>query len=409
LYRVGLMKSTHLLKIAVVSTAAMLAMCFLTLSWDKPADATLPGENGRIAFSDLQEFPGEDFEIYTMLPDGTHVRQVTDKSGRDEIPTWSPDGTKIGWVRLAHGGQFWIHDVKTGQQRLVASPEGGIGHAVVWSPNGFKLAYTSSDPPPEGLSDIFVVNADGTNKTNLTNTPSVDEWEVNWSPDDSKLAYTRYTWQTTRENQPDIYVMNSDGTNPVNLTDSMPEAMGAGQPNWSPDGEKIAFLSGPREDAPGRSGIYVMNSDGTNPVNITSAATPNLWGPPTWSPDGTKIAFLTCLGKYKQDCNIYVMNADGTDPVNITNKKKGYYGFGATGPGDTLDWQPLAGPTKKPKSERQQEQRQENQKQHPQQGSKSRSTTVHPPDTGGLSLLLVASALLFSGGVLLYAGLKHRM
>jgi Tol biopolymer transport system component len=360
LYRVGLMKSTHLLKIAVVSTAAMLAMCFLTLSWDKPADATLPGENGRIAFSDLQEFPGEDFEIYTMLPDGTHVRQVTDKSGRDEIPTWSPDGTKIGWVRLAHGGQFWIHDVKTGQQRLVASPEGGIDHAVVWLPNGSKLAYTSSDPPPEGLSDIFVMNADGTNKTNLTNTPSVDEWEVNWSPDDSKLAYTRYTWQTTRENQPDICVMNSDGTNPVNLTDSMPEAMGAGQPNWSPDGEKIAFLSGPREDAPGRSGIYVMNSDGTN-------------------------------------------------PVNITNKKKGYYGFGGTGPGDTLDWQPLAGPTKKPKSERQQEQRQENQKQHPQQGSKSRSTTVHPPDTGGLSLLLVASALLFSGGVLLYAGLKHRM
>ena len=404
LYRVAF-KSANLLKVSLVMTAAMLAMCLLTLSWDKPAGATLPGENGRIAFSEVQQFPGEDFEIYTMLPDGTQVRQVTDKSGRDEIPTWSADGTKIGWVRLKRGGQFWVHDVKTGHQRLVASPEGGIGHAVVWSPNGSKLAYTRQAPLPGGLTDIFVMDADGTNQTNLTNTPSVDEWEVNWSPDGTKLAYTKYTWHTTRENQPDIYVMNTDGTNRVNLTDSMPEAMGAGQPNWSSDGEKIAYLSGPSEDAPGRSGIYVMNADGTNPVNITRATTPNLWGPPIWSPDGTKMAFLACLGKDGQDCNIYVMNSDGTDPVNITNKK-GYYGFGGTGPGDTLDWQPLAGPTKKPKSEKQQEERQQNQQQ---QSSKNRSVTVHQPSTGGPSLLLVASVLLFSGGVMFYAGVQRRM
>jgi dipeptidyl aminopeptidase/acylaminoacyl peptidase len=354
--RVALCKSANRARVSLVTAAAMLAICLLALSWAKPAGATLPGENGRIAYSDVQQFPGEDFEIYTMLPDGTHVRQVTDKSGRDDIPTWSPNGTKIGWVRLAHGGQFWVHDVKTGHQRLVASPEGGIGHAVVWSPDGSELAYTSLDSLPDGLSDIFVMNADGTNQTNLTNTPSVDEWEVNWSPDGSKLAYTRHTWATTRENQSDIYVMKSDGTNPVNITDSMPEAMGAGHPNWSPD--------------------------------------------------GTKIAFLACLGKYEQDCNIYVMNADGTDPVNITNKKKGYYGFGGAGAGDTLDWQPLAGPTK-PKPERQQEQRQQNQQQR--QGSKNRSVTVHQPPTGGPSLLLVATALLFSGGVLFYAGVKRRI
>jgi Tol biopolymer transport system component len=398
LYRVGF-RSANLLKMSLVTIATMLAICLLALSWAKPAGATLPGENGRIAYSDVQQFPGEDFDIYTMLPDGTHVRQVTDKSGRDDMPTWSPDGSKLGWVR---GGQFWVHEVKTGHQRVVARVEGGIGHAVVWSPDGSKLAYTRQTPQPEGLSDIFVMNADGTNQTNLTNTPSVSEWEVNWSPDGSKLAYT-----SARENQSDIYVMNSDGTNPVNLTDSMPEAMGAGHPNWSPDGEKIAFVSGPREDAPGRSGIYVMNADGTNPVNITSAATPDLWGPPIWSPDGTKIAFLACIGKYGQDCNIYVMNADGTNPVNITDKMKGYYGFGGAGAGDTLDWQPLAGPTKKPKPERQQEQRQQNQLQ--QQGSESRSVTVHQPDTGGTSLLLVAGALLFSGGLMFYAGVRRRM
>jgi hypothetical protein len=56
------------------------------------------------------------------------------------------------------------------------------------------------------------------------------------------------------------------------------------------------------------------------------------------------MAFHTCLGEDGQDCNIYVMNADGTNPVNITNKPEGYYGFGSDG-GHTLDWQPLPGPT----------------------------------------------------------------
>jgi hypothetical protein len=161
------------------------------------------------------------------------------------------------------------------------------------------------------------------------------------------------------------------------------------------------------EDAPGRSGIYVMNADGTNPVNITSPTTPDLYGPPVWSPDSTKMAFLACLGEYVPDCNIYVMNADGTNLVNITNKPEGYYGFGSDG-GHTLEWQPLPGPTEA-KPEKQQEEHQANQQQQPQQDSKSHSMTVHPPDTGGPSLLLVASALFFSGGVMFYAGLKRRV
>ena len=112
--------------------------------------------------------------------------------------------------------------------------------------------------------------------------------------------------------------------------------MSIANPNWSPDGSKIAFNGGQWEDAPGRPGIYVMNADGTN-------------------------------------------------PVDITHKKEGYYGFGGTGAGDTLDWQPLPRPTEA-KPEKKQEQRPHNQ----QQGSKRRSETVHPPDTGGPSLLLIS-------------------
>jgi Tol biopolymer transport system component len=286
---------------------------------------------------------------------------------------------------------------------MIARVEGGILHAVVWSPSGSNLAYTRQTQPG-GLSDIFVMNADGTNQTNLTNTQSVEEWEVNWSPEGSKLAYTRHTWPTTR--QPDIYVMNTDGTNPVNLTASMPEGMSAGHPDWSPDGTKIAFLSCPSAETGGACGIYVMNADGTNLVNITSAANSDLYGTPVWSPDGTKIAFLSIPVVNEEDCDIYVMNADGTNPVNITNKREDYCGFGGTGEGDTLDWQPIPTPTKA-EPDRQQEQHQQFQQQ--QQDSKHRRVTAHPPDTGGPSLLLVASALLLSGGALMSAMVKRRI
>ena len=277
MYGVGF-GSANLLKTSLVMAAAMLAICLLALvATTNTAEATPLPENGKIAYAELQSFPGEDFEIYTMLPDGTDVRQITDKKGRDQKPTWSSDGVKLVWM---HGdGQVWVHDFETGRQRMVVNIPGGVDSAVVWSPDGSKLAYSKATPDGKE-ADIYVMKADGTNQNNLTNTPSVEEWEVTWSPDGSKLAYTRHTWPTTRENLSDIYVMNTDGTNRDNLTDTMPEGMGAGNPNWSPDGKKIAFLGGPSEDAPGRSGIYIMNADGTNPVNITTPTTPDLYGPP---------------------------------------------------------------------------------------------------------------------------------
>jgi dipeptidyl aminopeptidase/acylaminoacyl peptidase len=119
---------------------------------------------------------------------------------------------------------------------------------------------------------------------------------------------------------------------------------------------------------------------------------------PAWSPDGAKIAFASTLHEYDaENYEIYVIDADGRNLKRLTHTPVTNW---------DPDWQPLPGPTEAT-PEKQQEQRQQNQQQ--QQGSKSRSLTVHQPDTGGPSLLLIASALLFSGGVLFYAGVKRTM
>src|SRR5262249_54073436 len=101
----------------------------------------------------------------------------------------------------------------------------------------------------------------------------------------------------------------------------------ASGPSWSPDGARIAFDI---FDTQGSDDLWVMNADGTNPVDLTNDTGGAENFQPSWSPDGTKIAWAHFDGASVQ---IHVMNADGTDPVNITND---------TNLSDAQpDWQPI--------------------------------------------------------------------
>ena len=113
-----------------------------------------------------------------------------------------------------------------------------------------------------------------------------------------------------RDGNFEIYVMNADGSNQTNLTNNPASDQG---PSWSPDGTKIAFFSG--RDDPSTSEVYVMNADGSSQTRLTFIT--NGW--PAWSPDGTKITFTSNQGPNPFPGEIYVMNADGTGATRLTN------------------------------------------------------------------------------------------
>ena len=117
-----------------------------------------------------------------------------------------------------------------------------------------------------------------------------------WSPDGRHVALVF--------EHDGLYVMDSDGTNPRRLTDPP-----ASPPSWSPDGRHIAFVS----DRDGNRTIYVMDSDGTNLRRLTDPSSSSL--SPSWSPDGRHIAFES-----NRDGNwdIYVMGSDGSNPRRLT-------------------------------------------------------------------------------------------
>ena len=114
------------------------------------------------------------------------------------------------------------------------------------------------------------------------------------SGDNGRVAFV-----TDRDGNAEIYLMDADGTDPVNLTND-PAADTA--PAWSPDGRQLAFVS----DRDGDKAIFVMNADGSAPRRLGPGTDP------VWSPDGMSIAF-------SRDSDLYLMNSDGTGAIRITD------------------------------------------------------------------------------------------
>ena len=167
-----------------------------------------------------------------------------------------------------------------------------------WSPDGRQIIFLSDR---DGDIEIYIMNADGSEQTRLTNSPG-SEWLPSWSPDRSRIAFS-----DNRDGNVEIYVMNADGSGRTNLTNNPANDWA---PSWSPDGRRIAFVS----DRDGNNEIYVMNADGSGVTRLTN--NPASDQVPSWSPDGKRIAFAS-----NRDGNfeIYVMNADGSGVTRLTN------------------------------------------------------------------------------------------
>ena len=150
--------------------------------------------------------------------------------------------------------------------------------------------------------EIYVMDVDGGNRENLSNSP-VDDMEPDWSPDGTKIAFV----SDRKDDADQIYVMDSDGKNQTRLTDGPPRKR---QPDWSPDGGKIAFTV---DDGIPR--IDVMDADGKNRASLVRQASA-----PSWSPDGQQIMFVSARN---WESEIMVIGADGQGLEKVKHGLRG--------------------------------------------------------------------------------------
>lgn len=264
---------------------------------------------GRIVFSSTRD---GNAEIYVMYADGTQLIRLTNHPGNDTEPVWSPDGQRIAFVsdRSGHNEIYVMNADGTNVTRLTFGPSDKTSPA--WSPNGQNLVFVDLRNESYEIRDsgIYLINSDG---SNLTSVPvgGTDEFDPIWSRYGGYLIY-----QTGVElriatidgseiktlghgSQPALspnglqlaYVMADLGngrivTAPLTETfarlrdsvDLTPDSPNDYAPAWSPDGQRIVFVS----ERDGNAELYVMNADGSNPIRLTYTAAAE--SDPDWTP-----------------------------------------------------------------------------------------------------------------------------
>lgn len=279
-----------------------------------------PGDNGPATPSTISKTPPSTPPI-VPAPTLTPALTPTPSSSAIQVSTLT------GKIVFDYESDIYVMNA-AGSERTRLTTHPAEDFDPTWSPDGKSIAFRSHR---DGNEEVYIMNADGTAQTNLTNNPTSD-YSPAWSPDGTQIAFA-----SDRRNRAgnDIWVMNADGSNPTRLT-TIPGIQE--YPTWSPDGTRIAFACTFGQVLPQGVGdfeICVVNADGTGLKKLTDG--PGESKLPAWSPDGSRIAFETNRNGWPTlpgyvppgygtdrfgDEEIYLMNADGSDPVNITNNPR---------------------------------------------------------------------------------------
>jgi Tol biopolymer transport system component len=301
-----------------------------------PALATQPGANGRITF--MRPDADGSFQVWTANPDLSHQVQLTDGPSDAWFPAWSPDGTRIAFSSHrsdpdpADGTE--IMDVFTmrpdGTDIRKVTDSVGFSSTPAWSPDGQWLVISADRADYPRSQGIYIVPSDGSAlPRRITTLPDASAWQelARFSPDGSRIVYSEYRGgHVTRRGsyvaeQAALFTVRPDGTDVRQVT---PWGIHATDADWSPDGRRLVFGAQPTHI--GNIGdVGIVDADGSHLRDLTGdhgltgiGNGDAVWYEesfnPAWSPDGSTIVFVHASYTAERGfaMGLQVMNPDGS-------------------------------------------------------------------------------------------------
>ena len=296
------------------------------------------------------------FQVWVANPDLSHQVQLTFGPDSDAwFPAWSPDGKRIAFSShrddpdptddIEVSDVFTMRPDGTDVRKLTDSK--GFNGNPSWSPNGRWLAYSSDEGVVPRKQAIFLMKSDGSAPRRITTPPSssLGQELARFSPDGSRLVFNEVRSVETGDpdmptvDQSALFTVRVDGSKLRRVT---PWEVGAADADWSPDGRRLVFAGRPADNGYVQN-VGVVDADGHGLKILTRGD--GIFGDgetfryqesfnPAWSPDGTKIIFIratyTDADGYVQ--GLQTMRPNGTGRVALSTGEEHQPDWGSARP-----------------------------------------------------------------------------
>jgi Tol biopolymer transport system component len=292
------------MKTSLIRAFHRLTLGALLLASTIPASATFPGKNGRIAF-----VAGPD--IYTMSPDGSDVKQLTNLGPDNGAfwESWSPDGKQIVFNEYHPPdflGQLWLMNADGSNQRLLLADTDFDDEIPSFTPDGTSVVFTRCRLDIEACA-LFQIEIGGGGIRAITDFHlGVRDFSGDYSAKND-LAFAGFSRQGI------ISAIELRDAQQTGLRRLTPVPLSAHEPDWSPDGKRIAFTThccNPQNEE-----IWTVNPKENSLVRLTNNGRDYYSGPhdfhPSWSPEGDAIVFERDAPDFSSS-GIFIIRSDGS-------------------------------------------------------------------------------------------------